>query len=131
MNILWLYNEKPLEVIPDGCTHFVYRLTFQSGEFYIGYKGFFSTRRIAPGKRRKTLESNWQQYKSSSLDVKQKLKNGEILVKQEILHLCKHKLCATWFELVEMIKHDVLCNPKALNKNILGRFYKCVEKYIN
>lgn len=130
--ISWLYKNKPITEIPQGCTHFVYMIKFSNGDFYIGYKGFYSTSRkkVAGLTRRKVTvsESNWRSYRSSSKDVVQRIKDGDTPTELTILHLCKTKGCATWFELYEMVKYNVLCDTQALNKNILGRFFKCFEE---
>jgi len=126
----WTYKGESFTEIPDGAEAFVYKIVFASGEYYIGKKNLYSTRRLPPlkGKKRKrvvTKESDWRTYTSSSDLVNQKINDGEPVASMQILHLCKAKGVATWLELKEMILHDVLCNPLALNLNILGKFYKC------
>ena len=39
----WLWNNEPLENVPENAVSFVYRITNQiNGKFYIGYKGFLA-----------------------------------------------------------------------------------------
>ena len=65
----------------------------------------------------------------SSKELNADLKAGHITIQsKEIIKLCKTKGSATWLELVELIKHNVLCDPQCRNKNILARFFKCYEE---
>lgn len=130
--MVWKYSGESLQEVPVGAEAFVYKIVFNDGTYYIGKKNFSSTRRLPPlkGKKRKrvvTKESNWKTYMSSSDVVKQKLKDGIAVTNKEILHICDTKGAATWLEVKEMVLHNVLCDPLALNLNILGRFYKCYE----
>ena len=128
----WKYRDADLVEVPEGKEAFVYKITFGDGTKYIGKKNFFSRRRMkVKGRiRRKVVvrESNWKVYLSSSEVVKEKIKQGEEVVGREILHLCDTVGGATWFELVEMILQDVLCDEDYLNKNILARFFRCFKE---
>lgn len=130
----WKYRNKILDHVPPDCEAFVYYLEFNDGTRYIGKKNFFSTRRVkVKGRLRRrveTKESDWRIYNSSSKLVKEKLANGSILKQRKIIYLCKTKAAATWYELVTMIQHRVLCDDTYLNKNILARFFKCFENEI-
>lgn len=126
----WIREGKVLEEVPEGAVGFIYMITFDNGDFYIGRKEFFSTRRTkVKGKIRKKVtvkESNWKTYNSSSEEVKGRVENGEKHAR-EVIHLCASKACLMYFEVYEQMTHGVLCNPKAINKNILLRMFKCVE----
>ena len=130
---MWYHKGSPVEDRPEDAEAFVYLLEFADGMWYIGKKNCTSTRRLPPlkGKKRKRVvvkESNWKTYRSSSEEVKEKIAQGQELVREEILHWCTSKGEATYLEVYEMVVQKVLCNPKNLNKNILGRYFKCFHK---
>lgn len=87
---------------------FIYKITFASGEYYIGQKSF-------------TKGVSWKKYKSSSLDVKSKIKNGESY-HLEVLEFCDSKLL--YHETRYMFKFNVIEDKMSLNKHILNKFYK-------
>jgi len=124
----WKYKRKIVKEVPAGYEAFVYLLVFEDGTKYIGKKAFYSVRRTkVKGRMRRTVvkkESDWQTYMSSSDIVKEKLKNGEKLVKREILHLCTTRGEATYLEIKEMFLRDVLCHSDYLNLNIMGKLFK-------
>lgn len=126
----WHYEGVPLQEIPDGAIGFIYLITFDSGEMYIGKKNFFSTRRVAVKGRvnRKvvTKESDWRIYQSSSEEVKKRIKNKEPHQKL-ILLFADTKGALTFLEIKEMFHRDVLCNPQYLNKNIFLKIFKCFK----
>ena len=128
--IAWKYKGKVLTEIPEGAVGFIYRIEFGDGSFYIGQKSFYSTRRtkVAGKKNRKVTvkESNWRIYSSSSATVKEKITNGDKYNKN-IIYFCESKACMNYHEAYEMFKESVLCNPRALNKNILLKLFHCRE----
>lgn len=68
---------------PDDATGFVYLIINRSkGKYYVGQKSMYSkvTRPPLKGKTRKrkiTKDSNWRDYKSSSKDLQQDIKDGD------------------------------------------------------
>lgn len=124
----WVYNGEEFnlseeEIIQSKYIAFVYKIIFNTGEYYIGYKNFFSKRK---GKK---LISNWVKYTSSSKEINKRIKDKSLLIiKKEILHLIKEKRDILYLEAKELFKHDVLEDEKSLNKNILGRFYYKLNK---
>ena len=126
----WLLNGEELQGIPEDAEGFIYKITFSNGDYYIGKKQFWSYRTMkVPEKTRKkrvVKESDWKTYASSSAIVKERVKLGERHVK-EIIHLCSSKACLMYYEVLEQFKHDVLCDPKALNANIFTRIFRCVK----
>lgn len=87
---------------------FIYKITFADGSYYAGQKSF-------------SKGVSWKKYKSSSDVVKAKIKNGELYF-LEVLEFCDSKL--PYHETKWLFKLNVLEDPKSLNKNILGKFYK-------
>ena len=122
----WFYKEKYLIDVPEDFIGFVYKITFDNGDYYIGQKGFYSTRRTkVAGKRNRKVtikESNWRTYKSSSEVVKARIKQGDTYT-QEVLYICKNKSTLNYMEAYVMFTQWVLTDPKALNKNILMKVF--------
>jgi len=124
----WEYRGKPLEEVPEGADGFVYLITFKDGDFYVGRKNFYSVRRVKVkgrvNRKKVVKESDWKSYGSSSKIVKERIEEGEAHSKV-ILHLCACKACTFYYEVYEQILRDVLCDPKALNANILTKMFSC------
>lgn len=130
--IPWSYENKNVSAPPKDAKAFVYLLEFADGKLYIGKKNLESTRRkkIAGKSRRQVVvsESNWRNYLSSSLEVKAKIKNGDVLVKREILKWCTSTAEATYWELYEQVTRHVLCDMHYLNKWISAKIFRCTDK---
>lgn len=128
--MIWEYKGKGISEVPEGAEGFIYLISYLDGTMYIGKKSMWSRRRKkVKGKIRKQLtvtESDWKKYRGSSTEGKKKAAEG-MVSKLEILHFCDSKGCLMWLELVEMVKRDVLCDPKYLNANILLKIYKCYK----
>jgi hypothetical protein len=125
----WLYNEQPLDEIPEGSYSFVYLITnLTNGRKYIGKKLFWFTKtKTIKGKKKKIKsESDWKDYWSSSDEVN---KDVELLGKEnfrrEILHLCPNKGTASYFEAKEQMVNEVLEYPdKWYNGQIQCRVHR-------
>ena len=113
--MIWTYQQKPIEEIPEGFIGFVYLITnLKSGQKYIGKKlaQFKKTRPPLKGKklkRRSTVESDWRDYWGSSerlqADVQQL---GPENFTREILYLCKSKAEMSYLEAREQFERRVL-----------------------
>lgn len=117
----WLYNGEPLTEIPELEQYygFVYLITnLQTGKMYVGKKLFWHKRTLPPlkgkkNKRRKLVESDWKTYYgSSSLLTEDVNAQGADTFKREILHLCKTKGEASYYEAKEQLVRDVLFHPE-------------------
>lgn len=133
----WVYKNRKVVNIPKDYDHFIYCITnLSTGQWYIGKKIFFNTRRIKLSKKKKKelntkkiyeyviKESDWKEYYGSSIDVKNDiLKIGKDKFKREILKYIKGKKQATAWELYYIFKKGF---PDSLsyNGNILGRIFK-------
>jgi hypothetical protein len=93
---------------------FIYKITI-GDLWYIGLKSF-------------NKGVKWQTYKSSSKDVKELLKSN--YGKFEILEYCKSQGELNYKESKWLFKMDALEDPKCLNRNIAGRYFrKNVSRY--
>jgi len=134
----WYYKGKEIKEIPEGFNFFVYKITnTQNNMIYIGYKGFYTTKKknllkkeISADKRKKTYkkvtnESNWKTYNSSSKFLAELIKDNPKFFKKEILMFCKTKLQARYYEAKLQFQYEVLEKEDySYNENILGKFYR-------
>lgn len=133
--IPWVFKGNNITSVPEGVKAFVYLLEIKYKRKtyrYIGYKNFYSiTRKRTAGKTRRTVvtkESNWKTYLSSSEHVKTMLKDGGVLSKREIIHMCRTKGEAMYLELKEQVLRDVLCDDTYLNRWINVKIARCYKE---
>jgi hypothetical protein len=121
----WLFNNSIFDTAPEEYEGFVYLITNTiTGRMYIGKKSFWSRRKDKKTKRRKTLESDWKRYYSSSDEVKKEVDQyGRQAFKREILFLCVHKKSMSFYEIREQFIQDVLLKDNFYNTNIAGKFF--------
>jgi len=131
----WIYQNKPVEIPPDGMVGFIYNITCKlTGKQYIGKKFCFSRRRhkVAGRKNKKIIikDSGWQEYWSSSDFLLEDIaKLGKENFTREILEFYPTKKEVSFAELEEQIKRDVLRaklpdGSKAYyNRSILGKYF--------
>jgi hypothetical protein len=130
----WLFNGKPFtsEMIENNFG-FVYRIDcLENGKSYIGRKYFTRKRKKTKKDRRRTVESDWQNYWSSSEKVKADVeKYGEEKFRRTILCLCKTKGSTNFMEVKLMFEMKVLESDSWYNDNILGRYFsERTQKYL-
>lgn len=113
--MIWTYQQKPLEEIPEGFIGFVYLITnLKSGQKYIGKKlaQFKKTKPPLKGKklkRRTTVESDWRDYWGSSERLQADVNTlGPENFTREILYLCKSKAEMSYLEAREQFERRVL-----------------------
>ena len=113
--MIWTYQQKPLEEIPEGFIGFVYLITnLKSGQKYIGKKlaQFKKTKPPLKGKklkRRTTVESDWRDYWGSSERLQADVNTlGPEHFTREILYLCKSKAEMSYLEAREQFERRVL-----------------------
>lgn len=128
---MWLYKNKEVKKAPLDYVGYVYRVTVSDskdlpeemrGRIYIGKKWFNHTRKRKLSKKKKagtrkkveivSIDSKWLTYFGSSKAIIQDVKDwGPQYFKREILHFCYTKQQCSYYELVEMINHEVMfCN---------------------
>ena len=127
----WFYKNKPFESdnIDDNVS-FVYIITnLKTDKKYIGKNTFVNTTRVAKknSKKRKIVrkESDWKKYYGSSKTLLSDIEiYGKQYFKRTILHLCKTKTQATYFEAKEQFKRGCLESDKWYNEWIYCRIQK-------
>lgn len=104
---------------------FVYQITHkESGKSYIGCKHLYKYK-----KTKRTTESDWKYYCSSSKYLQPDIKKfGKRAFSFVILLLCKNKRDLYYNEMKVQVDLDVLGSDNYYNKNIGGkRFFRPVE----
>jgi hypothetical protein len=72
-----------------------------------------------------TNESDWKSYRSSNKQVQEWFKDTENdQLELRILRFCSSPKSLTYYELQEQFSHDVLGDRRALNDNLLGKFFR-------
>jgi hypothetical protein len=133
----WLYQNQPVETLPEDCVGFVYIITNNLNQRkYIGKKQFFhtTTKKLGkkelleipvtkgrrPTKKSVTKESDWKTYYGSATEIKL-CKPEEMM--RHVLKLCRTKKELTYYEAKYLFQYDVLEDRNYINDNILGKFY--------
>ena len=121
----WQYNGEVFTDVPKGMEGFVYIITnLISNKKYIGKKHFWTRQKNRKTGRRKTEESDWQNYFGSCDDLKEDVKLlGKENFSREILYLCPHKKSMSYYETYEQFNRNVLMSEEYYNTNIGGTFY--------
>ena len=117
----WLYNNQPVETLPEDCVGFVYLITnITNDRKYIGKKlAKFSrtsqrTVKLKNGTKKKKkirskVDSDWPTYWSSSDEFKADVaKLGESNFIREILRFCNSKNELSYYEAKYQFDNDVL-----------------------
>jgi hypothetical protein len=132
----WLYQNTPVETLPETCVGFVYLITNNlTGRKYIGKKlAKFSktTYRIVKQKngikKRKKIhskiDSDWQEYYGSSSELSADIeKLGTINFTREILFYCNSKSECSYIEAREQFRRQVLESQDYYNGHIQVRVH--------
>ena len=127
---MWIYEEKPINELPDDVVGFVYQITNTTNHrMYIGKKlaKFKRSRKPLKGrknKRRYKVDSDWQDYYGSSdeltIDIK---KLGKEHFKREILFYCYSKAELSYIEAREQFARKVLESDNYYNGHIRVRVH--------
>jgi len=132
----WLYQNTPVETLPDSCVGFVYLITNNlTGRKYIGKKlAKFSktTYRVVKQKNgikkkkriRSKIDSDWQQYYGSSVELSADIeKLGTDNFTREILYYCASKSECSYIEAREQFSRRVLESQDYYNGHIQVRVH--------
>ena len=132
----WLYQDTPVETLPEECVGFVYQITNNlSGRKYIGKKlakfskTTYKTVKLKNGnKKRKKIrtkiDSDWREYYGSSPELTADvIKLGTENFTREILYYCKSKSECSYIEAREQFNHKVLESDEYYNGHIRVRVH--------
>lgn len=115
MGKMWVYEGKPLTVIPDKVIGFVYCITNHlTGKKYIGKKNFFGlkTRSVKKQKVRERVQSDFITYYGSNDALKADVAtHGAEHFTREILLLCESKGQMGYYEAKYQLAYDVIGKP--------------------
>ena len=133
----WLYQDTPIETLPEECVGFVYLITNNlTGRKYIGKKlAKFSktttkTVKLKNGtkkrkKIRSKIDSDWREYWSSSDELKKDIVFlGQDNFTREILFYCKSKSECTYIEARTQFERKVLESDDYYNGQISCRIHQ-------
>jgi hypothetical protein len=134
--MVWLYENTPIETLPEDCVGFVYLITNTvSGRKYIGKKlakfskTSYKVVKLQNGnKKRKRIkskiDSDWQLYYGSNDQLnKDILAQGADNFTREILFYCKSKAECSYVEAREQFNHRVLESDDYYNGQIVCRIH--------
>lgn len=126
---MWLYKgEEFTEDLIGNSFGFVYLITnLLNGRKYLGKKLFTkASRKQTKGKIKKIrVSSDWKNYWSSSDTLKEDVKNlGESNFSREILHLCKTRSEASYYETYEIFVRKALIDESFYNQWVSARIRK-------
>ena len=132
----WLYQNQPVETLPEDCVGFVYMITnITNQRKYIGKKlAKFSkttqkTVKLKNGNKKKKkirskVDSDWRDYYGSSPEL---TRDVELLGKEnfqrEILYYCKSKAECSYIEAREQFSRRVLESQDWYNGHIQVRVH--------
>ena len=132
----WLYQNTPVETLPDTCVGFVYLITNNlTGRKYIGkklakfskttYRTVKQKNGIKKKKRiRSKIDSDWQQYYGSSAELTADIeKLGTDNFTREILFYCASKSECSYIEAREQFSRKVLESQDYYNGHIQVRVH--------
>jgi hypothetical protein len=121
----WKYNEEDFIEVTKEMEGFVYLITnLTNDKKYIGKKHFWTRQKDRKTGRRKTKESDWQNYFGSCDELNHDVKTlGKEHFLREILYLCPHKKSMSYYETYEQFNRNVLMSEEYYNTNIGGTFY--------
>jgi len=132
----WLYNNQPVETLPEDCVGFVYMITnITNDRKYIGKKlAKFSkttqkTVKLKNGSKKKKkirtkVDSDWRDYYGSSPELTKDVESqGKDNFKREILYYCKSKSECSYIEAREQFSRKVLESKDYYNGHIQVRVH--------
>ena len=132
----WLFNDQPVETLPEDCVGFVYMITNLTNQRkYIGKKlAKFSkttqkTVKLKNGNKKKKkirtkVDSDWRDYYGSSPELTRDVEQlGKQNFTREILYYCKSKAECSYIEAREQFSRRVLESADYYNGHIQVRVH--------
>ena len=134
--MVWLYESKQVDQLPDDCVGFVYIITNTlTGRKYIGKKlakfskTTYKVVKLKNGNKKKKkirskIDSDWQLYYGSSPELSKDIeKLGTENFSREILYYCKSKSECSYIEAREQFARRVLESDDYYNGHIQVRVH--------
>ena len=134
--MVWLYESKQVDVLPEDCVGFVYLITNKlTGRKYIGKKlakfskTTYKTVKLKNGNKKKKkirskIDSDWQLYYGSSPELSKDIELlGTENFSREILYYCKSKSECSYIEAREQFARRVLESDDYYNGHIQVRVH--------
>ena len=126
---MWLYNDIEFtENNIEGYFGFVYLIENKiNGRKYVGKKLFTraGTKQIKGKKKKVRLSSGWENYWSSSEELKADVKKlGEENFARKILYLCKSRSECSYRETKEIFINDALLTTEYYNSWVSCKIHK-------
>ena len=134
--MVWLYEQKQIDVLPDDCVGFVYLITNNiTGRKYIGKKlakfskTTYKVVKLKNGNKkrkkiRSKIDSDWQLYYGSNDQLNKDIQAlGADNFTREILFYCKSKAECSYVEAREQFNHRVLESDDYYNGQIVCRIH--------
>ena len=134
--MVWLYEQKQIETLPEDCVGFVYLITNNiTGRRYIGKKlaKFSKTSykivKLKNGNKkrkriRSKIDSDWQLYYGSNDQLNRDIAElGADNFTREILFYCPSKATCSYVEAREQFNHRVLESDSWYNGQIVCRIH--------
>ncbi len=134
--MVWLYESKQVDQLPDDCVGFVYLITNNlTGRKYIGKKlakfskTTYKVVKLKNGNKKKKkikskIDSDWQLYYGSSPELSKDIeKLGIENFSREILYYCKSKSECSYIEAREQFARKVLESDDYYNGHIQVRVH--------
>ena len=134
--MVWLYEQKQIETLPEDCVGFVYLITNNiSGRKYIGKKlakfskTSYKVVKLKNGNKkrkkiRSKIDSDWQLYYGSNDQLNKDIAElGSDNFTREILFYCKSKAECSYVEAREQFNHRVLESDDYYNGQISVRVH--------
>lgn len=133
---MWLFENSPIESLPDDCIGFVYLITNKvTGRKYIGKKlakfsrTSYKTVKLKNGNKKKKrikskIDSDWQTYYGSNDELNKDVETlGPENFTREILYYCSSKAECSYIEAREQFRHQVLESDEYYNGHIQVRVH--------
>ncbi len=132
----WLFENSPVEQLPEDCVGFVYLITNRiSGRKYIGKKlakfskTTYKVVKLKNGKKKRKkirgkIDSDWQTYYGSNTELNRDVEQlGTENFTRQILYYCKSKAECSYIEAREQFRHQVLESDDYYNGHIQVRVH--------
>lgn len=137
----WTYNEKKFgekeaqKALEQGVMGFIYRITDDTGKWYIGKKAFTHRKKTKLSKKarigtRKRIDisykdSGWADYWGSCRPLLEYIQdNGNQGFTRVILKLCNDRASLGYWEIDYLCTTKALFNGNSWNSNIAGKYFR-------